>query len=72
MRYVSGEPVSDGYENTEAAYFDLSTVLNRSDITLFSRRMLESLTSARPMRMSDYHGPNAELETYHVYGMGAL
>ena len=71
MRYISGEPVSDGYENSEAAYFDLATVLKRDDITLFSRKMIESLKSARPMMMSDYHGPNVEIDTYHVYGMGA-
>ena len=71
MRYVSGEPVSDGVENNEAAYFDLSAMVQRDDLTLFSRRMLESLKSARPMMMSNYHGPNAELDTYRVYGMGA-
>ncbi len=39
MRYVSGEPVSDGVENSEAAFFDLSAAVQRDDITLFSRRM---------------------------------
>jgi hypothetical protein len=24
MRYISGEPVSDGYENSEAAFFELN------------------------------------------------
>ncbi|HIT89053.1 MAG TPA: NUDIX domain-containing protein [Candidatus Merdenecus merdavium] len=71
MRYVSGEPVSDGAENSEAAFFDLDTVMQRDDLTLFSWRMLESLNSAHPMNMSDYHGPNAESDTYRVYGMGA-
>lgn len=71
MRYISGEPVSDGAENSEAAFFDLSTATQRNDLTLFSRRMLESLNSVRPMKMSDYHGPNAESDTYRVYGMGA-
>jgi ADP-ribose pyrophosphatase YjhB (NUDIX family) len=71
MRYISGEPVSDGYENSEAAFFDLETVLKRTDLTLFSWRMIDSLGSACPMRMSDYHGPRGNTETYHVYGMGA-
>lgn len=71
MRYVSGEPVSDGVENSEAAFFNLSAVAQRDDLTLFSRRMVESLKLARPMKISNYHGPNAEHDTYHVYGMGA-
>lgn len=71
MRYVSGEPVSDGVENSEASFFDLGTATQRDDLTLFSRRMLESLKSVRLMKMSDYHGPNAESDTYRVYGMGA-
>lgn len=71
MRYVSGEPVSDGYENSEAAFFDLNDAVQRDDITLYSRRMLASLTSAQPMMMSDYYGTNNHRETYHVYGMGA-
>lgn len=71
MRYISGEPVSDGIENNEAAFFDLNTARQRNDLTLFSRRMLESLKSVRLMKMSDYHGPNAESNTYRVYGMGA-
>ncbi len=71
MRYISGEPVSDGYENSEAAFFELNTVLKRDDLTLFSWKMIESLKRAQPLKMSDYHGPKGELETYHVYGMGA-
>ena len=71
MRYVSGEPVSDGVENSEAAFFDLDTATQRDDLTLFSLRMLESLKSVRLMKMSDYYGPNAESDTYRVYGMGA-
>jgi len=71
MRYVSGDPISDGFENSEAAFFDLSAVAQRDDLTLFSRKMLESLKSAPLMKMSDYHGPDVERDTYHVYGMGA-
>ncbi|MGI6086068.1 MAG: NUDIX domain-containing protein [Acetivibrionales bacterium] len=71
MRYISGEPVSDGIENSEAAFFDLNAAVKREDLTLFSRRMLESLKSAHKMKLSDYHGPNVERDTYHVYGMGS-
>lgn len=71
MQYVSGEPVSDGAENSEAAFFDISAAVRRDDLTLFSRKMLESLKSAHLMKISDYHGPNAEYDIYHVYGMGA-
>ncbi len=71
MRYISGEPVSDGFENSEAAFLDVRAAAQRDDITLFSRRMLESLKSARLMKLSDYHGPNAERDTYLVYGMSA-
>ncbi len=71
MRYISGEPVSDGFENSEAVFLDVRAAAQRNDITLFSRRMLESLNSAQLMKLSNYHGPNAERDTYHVYGMSA-
>ena len=71
MCYISGEPVSDGLENSEAVFLDVCAAAQRNDITLYSRRMLESLKSAQLMKLSDYHGPNAEHDTYHVYGMSA-
>lgn len=40
MKYISGTPISDGYENSEILLLDIDEAIRRPDITNLSRRIL--------------------------------
>lgn len=42
MEYVSGEPKSDGYENSEVLLLSVEDALSRDDLTNMSRELLNS------------------------------
>jgi ADP-ribose pyrophosphatase YjhB (NUDIX family) len=47
--YVSGEPRSDGKENSEAAFFDCAEVLERADLTNTSREIIRLAMTCEPI-----------------------
>ncbi|MDR0863174.1 MAG: NUDIX domain-containing protein [Oscillospiraceae bacterium] len=47
--YISGEPRSDGKENSEAAFFDCAEVLERSDVTNTSRELIKLALTSKPL-----------------------
>lgn len=42
MKYISGTPISDGYENSEILLLDVDEAIQRADITNMSRQILIS------------------------------
>ncbi|MDR0917070.1 MAG: NUDIX domain-containing protein [Oscillospiraceae bacterium] len=51
-RYVSGEPRSDGAENSAAAFFDCAEVLRRSDVTNTSLELVRLALTREPIEPS--------------------
>jgi ADP-ribose pyrophosphatase YjhB (NUDIX family) len=47
--YVSGEPHSDGAENSEAAFFNCEDILKRSDVTNTSLELMKLAMSRTPI-----------------------
>ncbi len=51
--YVSGEPRSDGCENSEALFMDYAEVFERADITETAKEMLRLALNYKPLPMTD-------------------
>ena len=55
MEYVSGEPKSDGYENSEVLLLSVDEALARDDLTNMSRELLATYKNNKTgMLKSDY------------------
>jgi ADP-ribose pyrophosphatase YjhB (NUDIX family) len=55
MEYVSGEPKSDGYENSEVLLLSVENALSRDDLTNMSRELLNSYKNNKSgIAKSDY------------------
>ena len=53
--YVSGEPKSDGYENSEVLLLGVADALSRDDLTNMSREILKSYKANKAgLKKSDY------------------
>lgn len=68
--YVSGEPKSDGYENSEVLLLSVDEALLRDDLTNMSREILKSYKENKNgLKKSDYIA-NARTENdYVIYGV---
>lgn len=55
MEYISGEPKSDGYENSEVLLLSVEDALSRDDLTNMSRAILEAYKeNKKGLLKSDY------------------
>lgn len=68
MRYVSGEPRTDGAENSQAIFLDIGEAVRQEDITEFSRVIIGSCT-APGLEQHSYCPEQSAPETYKVYGL---
>lgn len=68
--YVSGEPKSDGYENSEILLLSVEEALSRDDLTNMSREILKSYKENKNgLKKSDYIA-NARTENdYVIFGV---
>lgn len=68
--YVSGEPKSDGYENSEVLLLSVDEALLRDDLTNMSREILKSYKDNKNgLKKSDYIA-NARTENdYVIFGV---
>lgn len=71
MKYVSGTPVTDGYENSEVLLLSPEEAAGREDITPLSRQMCLALWHERIMEMpynSRLKFPGTPEDEYMIYG----
>ena len=71
MDYVCGEPVSDGYENSEVLLLAAEDAVQRADITNMSREILRAYLREREnlLAKSDYLPQSADPAAYEIYGV---
>lgn len=72
MEYLSGEPKSDGFENSEVLLLSPEEAVNRPDITNMSRALLQAYmrTGNQGLRKSDYIPPSSDAAHYVLFQNG--
>ena len=70
MEHISGEPRSDGYENSEVLLLTAAEAAARPDITNMSRAMLSAYAEGRfaCLEKNSFVSPTAEEGKYGLYG----
>lgn len=70
MDYVVGEPVSDGYENSEVLLLSAEEAVQRDDITNLSRAVLKAYIGNRHgLEKSGYMRNGSTDENYAIFGI---
>lgn len=70
MEYVEGEPVSDGYENSEVLLLTAEEAVRRDDITNLSRAVLKAyLHDRHGLEKSGYMKNGSTSEDYVIFGI---
>ena len=70
MDYVSGEPESDGYENSEVLLLTVEEALSRDDLTNMSREILNSYKENKNgLKKSDYIAKDRTENDYAIFGV---
>ncbi len=54
VEYASGEPKSDGNENSEVIWLDIAEALERSDVAALSKKLIKSAVKKSEMSLTDY------------------
>lgn len=68
--YISGEPHSDGYENSEVLLLSIEEAINRKDITNMSREILKAYIEKYPkLKKSDYIAKTSSKDNYVIFGV---
>lgn len=70
MEYVSGEPKSDGYENSEVLLLSVDDALSREDLTNMSREILIAYKSNKNgLAKSEYIAKDCTEKNYAIFGI---
>lgn len=70
MEYVSGEPRSDGYENSEVLILTVDEALSRNDLTNMSREILKSYKENKNgLSKSAYISKDRTQNDYVIFGV---
>ena len=71
LKYISGEPHSDGYENSEVLLLAPEEAVKRSDITNMSRALLNAYINAREntLEKGDYKSISLKAGEYEIFGV---
>jgi ADP-ribose pyrophosphatase YjhB (NUDIX family) len=68
--YVSGEPKSDGYENSEVLLLSVEEALSRDDLTNMSREILKAYKeNNKGLLKSNYIAKNCTDNDYAIFGV---
>lgn len=68
--YVSGEPKSDGYENSEVLLLTVDEALSRDDLTNMSREILKAYKeNNKGLLKSNYIAKNCTDNDYAIFGV---
>ena len=69
MEYISGEPKSDGYENSEVLLLSVEDALSCDDLTNMSRAILEAYKKKKNgLPKSDYIAKACTENDYAIFG----
>lgn len=71
MEYISGTPVSDGYENSEVVLMSLQEAVERDDIMPLSREMCRALLTDRVVELpydAELKFKGIKDDEYMIYG----
>ena len=70
MEYISGEPKSDGYENSEVLLLSVEEALSRNDLTNMSREILKAYKENKTgLKKSDYISKDRTENDYVIFGV---
>ena len=70
MDYISGEPKSDGYENSEVLLLSVDDALSREDLTNMSREILIAYKSNKNgLAKSEYIAKDYTEKNYAIFGI---
>ena len=70
MEYVSGEPKSDGYENSEVLLLSVDEALGKDDLTNMSREILKAYKGNKNgLPKSDYIAKSCTADDYSIFGV---
>ncbi|MBQ8210499.1 MAG: NUDIX hydrolase [Clostridia bacterium] len=70
MDYISGEPQSDGYENSEILLLTVDEALVRDDLTNMSREILKAYKlNVNGLKKSDYIAKSCTENDYAIFGV---
>lgn len=70
MDFVSGEPKSDGYENSEVLLLTVEEALARDDLTNMSREILKAYKENKNgLKKSDYLAKYRTEKDYAIFGV---
>ena len=71
MKYLSGEPLSDGYENSEVLLLSPEEAIRRTDITNMSRAILKAYINNRDavLDKGDYSSISLNAGEYEIFGV---
>ena len=69
MKYISGEAVSDGKENSEAIFIDADEALTMDDVGEVNKRFIREALSAEPhfLEINDWLPGRADVSKYKLY-----
>ena len=68
MEYVSGEPKSDGYENSEVLILSVDEALSRDDLTNMSREILRAYKENKNgLKKSNYIAKDRTENDYIIF-----
>lgn len=68
--YISGEPKSDGYENSEVLLLSVDEALARDDLTNMSRELLkEYKENKKGLKKSNYIAKSCTENDYVIFGV---
>lgn len=71
LRYISGEPESDGYENSEVLLLKPEEAVKRSDITNMSRAILNAYIKDKnnSLEKGCYNSISLKDEVFEIFGV---
>ena len=70
MKYLSGTPKSDGYENNEVLLLTAEEAVNRDDITNMSREILQAyIAEHTEIYKGDYIPASSDSNNYAILGV---
>ena len=70
MEYISGEPKSDGYENSEVLFLSVDDVLVRDDLTNMSREIIKAYKENKNgLKKSHYIAKSCTENDYAIFGV---
>ena len=71
LKYISGEPVSDGYENSEVLLLTPEEAVKRNDITNMSRAILNAYINdpCNTLANGHYNSISLKGEDFEIFGV---